>query len=83
MKLSAKNKGYSGRFEFDDEAGIFHGEVCDIKDVITFQAKTLDEINQAFRESIDDYLEFCRSLGEKPEIPSSRRAEKNQKFGAH
>ena len=30
-------KGYVGKVEFDDEAGIFHGEVLDTRDIITFQ----------------------------------------------
>jgi len=30
-------KGYTGHIEFDDEAGLFHGEVLDKKDVVTFQ----------------------------------------------
>jgi len=51
-------KGYSGRVEFDDEADIFHGEVIGLRDVITFQGKTVDEIKQAFRDSVDDYLDF-------------------------
>jgi len=55
-----KYKGYTGYVEFDDEAGIFHGEVLDLRDVITFQGKTVEEIKKAFRESIDDYLEFCK-----------------------
>ena len=53
-------KGYTGHVEYDDEAGILHGEVLDTRDVITFQGKTVDEIETAFRESIEDYLEFCR-----------------------
>jgi len=30
-------KGYIGKVEFDDEAEIFHGEVINTRDVITFQ----------------------------------------------
>lgn len=30
-------KGYAACIEFDEDAGIFHGEVIDTKDVITFQ----------------------------------------------
>lgn len=30
-------KGYMGKVEFDDEATIFHGEVMNTRDVITFQ----------------------------------------------
>ena len=53
-------KGYSGHVGFDDEAGIFHGEGLDTRDVTTFQGLSVDEIEAAFRTSIDDYLEFCR-----------------------
>jgi predicted HicB family RNase H-like nuclease len=62
-------KGYSGKIENDDDAEIFHGEVIGLRDVITFQGKTVDEIKQAFRESVDDYLEFCVQLGQAPEKP--------------
>jgi len=30
-------KGYQGRFEYDPDADIFHGEVMNLADVITFQ----------------------------------------------
>jgi len=62
-----KYKGYHGKVEFDDEAGLFHGEVVDLRDVITFQGKSVDELHQAFRDSIDDYLEFCQERGEEPD----------------
>lgn len=52
-------KGYTGHIEFDDEAGLFHGEVLDLRDVVTFQGKSVDELSQAFRDSIEDYFEFC------------------------
>jgi len=53
-------KGYQGKFEFDDQANIFHGEVINIRDVITFQATTEAELEQAFRDSVDDYLAFTK-----------------------
>jgi predicted HicB family RNase H-like nuclease len=64
-------KGYIGKVEIDDEAGILHGEVINIRDVITFEGSTVDEIHKAFRESVDDYLEFCAQRGETPEKPFS------------
>ena len=68
-----KYKGYTGYVEFDDEAGIFHGEVLDLRDVITFQGKSVEEIDQAFRESVNDYLEFCEERREEPDKPFSGR----------
>ena len=64
-------KGYFGKVEIDDEAGILHGEVINIRDVITFEGASVDEIQTAFRESVDDYLEFCAQRGEAPEKPFS------------
>ena len=54
-------KGYIGKVEFDDEAEIFHGEVINTRDVITFQGTTVAEIKQAFHDSVEDYLDFCSS----------------------
>ena len=64
-------KGYIGVVEFDDDAGIFHGELVNTRDVITFQGESVAEIKKAFRESVDDYLEFCRKRGEEPDKPFS------------
>jgi predicted HicB family RNase H-like nuclease len=62
-------KGYGAKVTFDDEAEIFHGEVIAIKDVVTFQGKTAKEVKKAFRESVDDYLSFCKERGEAPDKP--------------
>lgn len=59
-----KYKNYIGHIVFDDEANIFHGEVINTKDVITFQASSVDEIQRAFTQSVDDYLAFCAERGE-------------------
>jgi len=59
-------KGYTGSFRFDDEAGIFHGEVSGSRDVVTFQGLNLEELEKAFRESIDDYLRFHAAPNQPP-----------------
>jgi predicted HicB family RNase H-like nuclease len=66
-------KGYAGKVEFDPDEGIFHGEVIDLRDVITFQGTTVDEIERAFRDSVDDYLDYCQDLGGDPDRPFSGR----------
>lgn len=66
-------KGYTGRVEYDDESGLLHGEVLDLRDVVTFQSKSVEEIQQSFRDSIEDYLDFCRDRGEEPDRPFSGR----------
>ena len=64
-------KGYFAKVEFDDDANIFHGEVINLRDVITFEGETVKELKQAFKDSVDDYLEFCAKRGEDPEKPYS------------
>jgi predicted HicB family RNase H-like nuclease len=64
-------KGYIGKVEFDDEAELFHGEVINLKDVITFQGRSVSELQKTFKDSVNDYLEFCAERNESPEKPLS------------
>ncbi len=66
-----KYKGYCGVVAYDDDAKIFHGEVVGTKDVITFQGESVIKLESAFRDSVDDYLEFCASRGVQPDKPFS------------
>jgi predicted HicB family RNase H-like nuclease len=66
-----KYKGYTGVTELDTDAGVIFGRVIGLRDVITFQGTTVEEVVKEFRESVDVYLEFCASRGEEPEKPYS------------
>lgn len=66
-------KGYIGIVEFDSEAKLFHGDVINTRDVITFQGTTVDEIEKAFVDSIEDYIDWCKEEGVEPEKPYSGR----------
>ena len=71
-------KGYYGEASFDDEAGIFYGEVMGIRDVVTFQGNSAAEAESAFRDSIDDYLNFCAERGSPPNPPGSMETQEYQ-----
>jgi predicted HicB family RNase H-like nuclease len=64
-------KGYIGTLEAED--GVFFGRVAGLRDVITFEGTTFAELEQAFQESVDDYLAFCAERGEPPDRPYSGR----------
>lgn len=66
-------KGYAGKVDLDTEAAVFHGEVLDLRDVVTFEGRSVEEVERAFRDSIDDYLEMCTERGEEPDRPFSGR----------
>jgi predicted HicB family RNase H-like nuclease len=64
-------KGYLGTVEYDDEAKIFHGDIINTRDVITFQGTTVNEIEKSFKDSINDYIAWCKEDGIEPEKPYS------------
>jgi predicted HicB family RNase H-like nuclease len=64
-------KGYTGRVEIDEDAGLIFGQVIGLRDVITFQGGTVEEARKAFEESVDEYVQFCKDKGHSPEKPFS------------
>ena len=52
---------------------MFHGEVINTRDVITFEGSSVKQLKKAFRNSVEDYLDFCASRGEDPEKPFSEK----------
>lgn len=55
-----KYKNYQAKVEFDEDAKIFHGEVINSNDVITFQGVSLMELEKEFKNSVDYYLDFSK-----------------------
>ena len=66
-------QGYVAKVEFDEDGDVFHGEVINLRDVITFEGKSVSELRKAMRESVQDYLAFCEQRKEEPEKPFSGR----------
>ena len=66
---SMRYKGFEAIIEFDEDSANFHGEVINLRDVITFEGRTVDELKAELAASVDDYLAFCASRGEDPEKP--------------
>lgn len=64
---------YTGIVEYDPDGKIFTGEVIGVRDMITFQGRTPEEIEQSFRASVDLYLEMCEQDGVSPQKPFSGR----------
>ncbi|HOI93071.1 MAG TPA: type II toxin-antitoxin system HicB family antitoxin [Syntrophobacter fumaroxidans] len=60
---------YIASVEFDQQAGILYGEVTNLHDVVTFQGRSVSELEQALKESIESYLNACSRFGKEPERP--------------
>ena len=48
-----KYEGYEASVKYDEDAEIFHGEVIDLRDVITFQSRSKSELKEAFAASVE------------------------------
>lgn len=66
-----KYKGYTGSVEYDPDDRIFHGSVDNITDIVTFQGDSVEELETAFRDSVDEYLDFCAEQGVEAQRPCS------------
>ena len=64
-------KGYIAKVELDAEARVFHGEVINMRDIVTFEADCVDDLLKEYHLSVDDYLDYCEELGEDPAKPFS------------
>ena len=67
MSCLMEYKGYHAKIEFSSEDNTFIGRVIGINDTIAFDGNTVDEIREAFCESINDYLETCAEIGKEPD----------------
>ncbi|CCO24039.1 type II toxin-antitoxin system HicB family antitoxin [Maridesulfovibrio hydrothermalis] len=64
-------KGYHAKIEFDADDRIFVGYILGIVDVISFHGESVAELEEAFHEAIDNYLESCAKLNQQPNKPYS------------
>jgi predicted HicB family RNase H-like nuclease len=64
-------KGYTARIEYDDEDGLFFGRIAGIADGVNFHGETVDELRDAFRASVGDYIATCAKIGKSPQKPYS------------
>ena len=62
-----KYKGYKATISFDEEDKIFVGEVFGIADSLNFHGRSIDELEEAFHDSIENYLEICKKIGKNPQ----------------
>lgn len=69
MNRVLEYKGYFGSIEVSIEDNVLYGKLLHINDLITFEAETVGELENVFKEAVDDYLEYCTQLGKEPEKP--------------
>lgn len=71
MKNAMTYKGYAGTVEYIEDDGVLFGRIVGIDDTVSYEGESVTELRQAFHDSVDDYLEHCRSIGKEPNRPYS------------
>ncbi|KJH84058.1 HicB [Pseudomonas fluorescens] len=69
MNPQLQYKGYVGSIEASIEDKCLFGKLLFIRALVSYEGQTVAELEAAFREAVDDYLQTCEQLGQKPEIP--------------
>jgi len=64
-------KGYSARVEYDNADRVFTGRLLGVQDIIVFHGESVEALQIAMQESVDDYLAACKTLGQHPQKPGS------------
>ncbi len=64
-------KGYSGTVEFSIPDKCFHGRVLGITHFFSYEGNTFEDLENDFKECIDDYLFDCEQEGVQPQKPFS------------
>jgi predicted HicB family RNase H-like nuclease len=69
MKNMMKYKGYYGSVNFDADDLVFYGKLEFINSLISYEGETAKEIDAAFKEAVNDYLDTCNIRDVEPEKP--------------
>ncbi|MFM5364050.1 type II toxin-antitoxin system HicB family antitoxin [Aeromonas veronii] len=64
-------KGFYGSIDHDLDEGVLFGKIECINDLITYEAESVRDLQAAFRDAVDDYIETCKAIGKSPEKPMS------------
>lgn len=67
MKNLMEYKGYYAKVNYSGEDEVFYGTIQGINDSISFEGESVEELQMALNEAVDDYLEMCTRLNKEPE----------------
>ncbi len=54
-------------YNYDDQGEILYGKIKNIDDLVTYEARNVEELKKAFHGAVDDYLAICSEAGKEPE----------------
>jgi len=67
MSNTIEYNGYIGTIEYSQEDKCFFGKLDMINDLVTFEADNALELENNFKNAVDEYIETCNKLGREPQ----------------
>lgn len=62
-------KAYLGTVEYSPEDHCLFGKLAFIRDLVTYEAETIPDLEVQFKSAVDDYLADCEAQGITPNKP--------------
>lgn len=62
-----KYKDYQATVHYSSEDEVFFGKIMGISDLVTFEGSSVQELKNAFKDAMEDYLQTCKALNKAPE----------------
>ena len=67
MNKMMEYRTYHARIEYDADDALFIGRVFGITDSLNFHGTSVQELEEMFLQSVDNYLAMCKETGKIPD----------------
>ena len=69
MSKVLEYNGFIGSVDFSIEDHVLFGSLLYINDLVTYEGETIQELEEAFKEAVEEYIELCKECDKEPEKP--------------
>lgn len=67
MSSVMKYKGYYTKVLYNSEDNVLYGTIEGITDLISFEGDSVSELEDAFHEAVEEYIDACKRMGKCPQ----------------
>lgn len=76
-------KGYDARLEYDEIKDSYRGVILGLNGSTDFYGRTNKELRRAFKQSLEEFMDFCRERGIQPHAHCSGKLNLRIPFWVH
>ena len=64
MNLDLEYKGFTTHIKWSEPDKCYYGKIENISDLVLFEGETIEECEKDFYDAVDDYIDFCKEIGD-------------------